>query len=159
MRSGWGALAFVLVCQMAGLIGALTTGTGDSSWYQELEKPAFQPPGWVFGPTWTLLYTLMGVAAWRVWRRGASTPGVRRGLVLFALQLLLNAVWSPVFFGAHRVDLALVILVALTLLVLATSLVFRRVDRPAFLLMLPYLGWVVFATVLNASILHLNGPG
>jgi benzodiazapine receptor len=150
-----GALAFVVGCEAVGLAGAAVTNPG-SDWYRALAKPPFQPPAWVFGPAWTLLYALMGLAAWRVWRRRPA-PGVRRALGLFAAQLALNAAWSPVFFGAHAIGVALAILVALTALVAWTIVAFRRVDRPAAALMLPYLAWLLFATTLNASILRLNG--
>lgn len=157
MRGWIGVVVFVLVCQSAGAIGALTTQTGASSWYAALEKPSFNPPGWVFGPVWTLLYTLMGIAAWRVWRKGVDTPGVRTALILFAVQLVLNAVWSPVFFGAERIDIALAIIAALWAVLIATTVLFFRIDRPAGWMLVPYILWVTFATVLNASILSLNG--
>lgn len=149
-----GALAAVLACEAVGLAGAAVTDPG-SAWYRALEKPPFQPPAWVFGPAWTLLYALMGVAAWRVLRR-REAPGARRALGLFAAQLALNAAWSPVFFGAHAIGAALAILVALDVLVAATVVAFRRVDRTAAVLLLPYLAWVLFATTLNAAILRLN---
>ena len=149
-------IPFVLVCQLAGIVGVLTTETGTSTWYRELAKPSFQPPGWVFGPVWTLLYALMGIAAWRVWRLGVERPGVGRALGLFAVQLLLNAAWSPIFFGAHAIGPALAVLAALWLTLLATIVAFRPLDRIAALLLAPYLAWVTFATVLNASILALN---
>ncbi len=155
-RSAWWILAFVAVCQLAGVLGVVSTETGSSAWYTSLAKPSFQPPGWLFGPVWTLLYTLMGVAAWRVWRLGLQHPGVRGALVLFALQLVLNAAWSPIFFGAHAIGLALGVLSALALVLLVTILAFRRLDRAAAGLLLPYLAWVAFATILNASILSLN---
>lgn len=156
MRSWIGAVVFVLVCQSAGVIGALTTQTGDSSWYMTLDKPSFNPPGWVFGPVWTLLYALMGIAAWRVFRLPRGTPGRTAGLVLFAVQLLLNAIWSPVFFGAERIDLALGIIAALWAVLMATTVLFFKADRPAGWMLVPYILWVSFATVLNASLLSLN---
>lgn len=156
MRGGWGVVAFVVVCELAGVVGVLTTETGTSTWYRELAKPAFQPPGWVFGPVWTLLYALMGVAAWRVWRLARATPGRRRALLLFGLQLALNAAWSPVFFGAQAIAAALVVIVALWGALVATVLAFRRLDRAAALLLLPYLAWVTFAAILNEHILALN---
>jgi tryptophan-rich sensory protein len=155
VRPFLGALGFVLACEAVGLTGAAVTNPG-SDWYRALEKPPFQPPAWVFGPAWTLLYGLMGLAAWRVWRRRAS-PAARRALVLFGAQLAVNAAWSPVFFGAHAVGAALAILVVLTGLVAWTVAAFRRVDRPAAALLLPYLAWLSFATVLNAEILRRNG--
>lgn len=157
MRSWLGAVVFVVICNAAGVIGALTTQTGDSTWYAQLEKPSFNPPGWVFGPVWTLLYTLMGIAVWRVWRRGRATPGVTPAVILFAVQLVLNAIWSPVFFGAERIDLALGVIGALWAVIVGTLVAFARVDRPAAWMLVPYLLWVSFATVLNASLLNLNG--
>lgn len=157
MRSWMGAVIFVLVCQSAGAVGALTTETGSSSWYAALEKPDFNPPGWVFGPVWTLLYTLMGIAAWRVFRRGIGVRNVKAALSLFAVQLILNAVWSPVFFGAQRMDIALGIIAALWAVLIATTVLFFRLNRPAGWMLVPYILWVTFATVLNASLLSLNG--
>lgn len=151
-----GLVLAILVCQSAGGLGVLTTETGSSSWYASLAKPSFQPPGWLFGPVWTTLYTLMGIAVWRVVRVSPRTRGVRWALALFALQLVLNAAWSPVFFGAHAIGAALVILSALALVLVATIVTFWRIDRPAAFLLVPYLAWVSFATILNATILHLN---
>lgn len=149
-----GALAFVVGCEAVGLAGAAVTNPG-SDWYRALVKPSFQPPAWVFGPAWTLLYALMGLAAWRVWQR-RTAPGARTALVLFGVQLAVNAAWSPVFFGAHAVGAALAVIAVLVVLVAATIVAFRRVDRTAAALLLPYLAWVLFATVLNAAILRLN---
>lgn len=156
MRKWATALAFVLVCELVGILGALTTQTGTSDWYRALAKPSFQPPSWVFGPAWTLLYALMGIAAWRIWRRGMDQALVRRALGVFLVQLVLNAAWSPVFFGAHEIGLALAILAALWLALVGTIRAFGLLDRPAAWLLAPYLAWVTFALVLNAAILHLN---
>lgn len=158
-RTAWdrlpGLLLAVVLCEAVGIVGALTTATGDSPWYQALEKPVFQPPSWVFGPVWTVLYALMGIAAWRVWRRRRDVA-VGGAMGLFVVQLVLNGIWTPVFFGAHRIRLALVILVALVVVLTATIRSFRRVDPLAAGLLVPYLLWVLFATVLNASIVALN---
>jgi tryptophan-rich sensory protein len=156
MHTGWGVIPFVLVCELVGVLGAWSTGAGSSDWYRSLAKPAFQPPAWLFGPVWTLLYALMGIAAWRIWRLGADHPGVRLALVLFAVQLALNAAWSPVFFGAQQVGAALVVIVLLWLVLVPTVAAFARLDRPAAGLLLPYLAWVTFAAVLNAAIWKLN---
>jgi tryptophan-rich sensory protein len=156
MKTWWAALAFVLVCQMAGVVGAVTTETGSSGWYQALEKPGFQPPGWVFGPVWTLLYAMMGLAAWRIACLGTARADVRRALLLFGIQLAINAIWSPVFFAWHQVGLALGVLVALWVAIVVTTWAFSRLDRLATALMAPYIAWVSFAVVLNAAILHLN---
>jgi translocator protein len=108
--------------------------------------------GWVFGPVWTILYALMGIAAWRVWKdRGFS--GATVPLSLFAAQLVVNAIWTPLFFGAGLLGWALVDILVLNLLLGATIVAFSRVDRPAGLLLVPYILWVLFATALNAAIL------
>lgn len=149
--------ACILVCQAAGIAGSFFTVSSLGSWYAELVKPAFNPPGWIFGPVWTVLYTLMGVAAWLVWRRGdLSSPPIRSALVLFALQLLLNAAWSVLFFGLRSPGLALVDICALWFAIVATTWAFRPLSAWAAGLMLPYLGWVSFALVLNAAIWRLN---
>ena len=141
----------------AGAIGSLAvTDPGFSTWYASIEKPGFTPPSWVFGPVWTILYLLMGVAAFLVWQKGVGFRLVRTALAWFLVQLVLNASWSPVFFGLHRIGLALVIVVLLWVAIVITMYRFFRVSRPAGMLLIPYLLWVSFATVLNASIWHLN---
>jgi len=146
----------VVVCEAAGVIGALTTDTGRSAWYQGLIKPSFNPPGWVFGPVWTTLYLLMGIAAFLVWREGASRAGVGWALVLFAGQLALNAVWTPVFFGLHSMGGALAIILLMWGAIVATIVAFWPISHAAAMLLIPYLLWVSFATVLNASFWMLN---
>ncbi len=146
-------LPFLAAVAVAALIGA---SFGPDAWYEALEKPVFQPPSWLFGPVWTVLYIAMAVAAWRVWRAGR--PGRGAALTLWTVQLALNALWSPLFFGYHLVAVALVNIVALAVLVLGTLAVFARHDRRAAWLLAPYLAWIAFATLLNASLLVLNGP-
>lgn len=122
-------------------------------WYQGLEKPSWNPPSWVFGPVWTLLYILMGIAVWLVWKeRGFST-----GVYLFIAQLVLNAVWSWLFFGLNRPDLAFYEIIVLWLLILLTMIVFWRARPAAGALFIPYLLWVSFASVLNHTLWKLNG--
>jgi tryptophan-rich sensory protein len=146
---------------LGGIGGAITAGA-IPGWYATLAKPSWNPPSWLFGPVWTVLYVAMGVAAWRVWRAGrtplppAQGPVVRRALIAYGVQLALNASWTPVFFGLKRIDIALVIIVAMLLAIAETTRRFYRVDRRAALLLLPYLAWVAFATVLNARIWQLN---
>ncbi len=141
----------------AGAIGSLAvTGQGFSSWYAAIEKPGFTPPSWVFGPVWTVLYLLMGVAAFLVWQKGLGSAVVRIALVWFLVQLALNAAWTPVFFGLHRIGLAVVVIVLLWAAIVVTMYWFFRVSRPAGTLLVPYLLWVSFAAVLNAAIWHLN---
>ncbi len=159
-RSRWWAvgqvLLFIVVCQLAGVLGVVTSPTGDTAWYRSLAKPVFNPPSWLFGPVWTLLYTLMGVAVYRVWRMDRSRPAVRLALGLFAAQLLLNAIWTPVFFGAQSLAGGAVVIVVLLIVLVITTARFFRLDRWAGSLLVPYVLWVAFATLLNVSILMLN---
>jgi len=141
----------------ASFIGSVATFSGNSfTWYDSLKKPFFTPPGWVFGPAWTLLYLMMGIAAFLVWQKGLSDSRVRIALACFIVQLAFNAAWSVIFFGFHSVGLALLDIVFLWLAILATVISFWRVDRVAAGLLLPYIGWVSFAAILNAGIYLLN---
>ncbi|HYE62096.1 MAG TPA: TspO/MBR family protein [Phycisphaerales bacterium] len=127
------------------------------AWYQSLSKPAWNPPSWVFGPVWTALYATMGVASWLVWRERARRPRhVRAALAAYAVQLALNAAWSPLFFGLRRPDLALIDIVLLWAAIVATVVLFWRVHKAAGAILLPYLAWVTFATALNLTIWRLN---
>jgi len=123
-------------------------------WFDTLHLPWFMPPGWAFGVAWTILYILMGVAVGLV--LASDSPGKRAALTLFAVQLILNLAWSPVFFAAHQIRAALVIIVVLIATVALTILFFWRVRRVAGLLLLPYLAWLLFAAELNFTILRLN---
>ncbi len=157
LRSIFALLGSIALCQLAGLLGALTTSSDPGSWYESLSKPSFNPPSWAFGVVWPVLYTLMGVALWRVWREGTDRTDVRTALALFFSQLIFNAVWSPIFFGLHSIVGGLVVITVLLVLIVLAMRAMGKVDAPAFWLMVPYLLWVAFATVLNASILVLNG--
>lgn len=152
----WVALAlFVVVAQLAGLVGLPFTDTDPGSWYDQLDTPWFTPPGWVFGPMWTTLYALIGVAAWRVWGHHRSRDR-SRALGAWGLQLAVNAVWTPVFFGAEQPWGGLVVITTLVVLVVITIALMARVDRAAAALMLPYLAWISFATLLNGAIALAN---
>jgi benzodiazapine receptor len=124
-------------------------------WYAALRKPSWNPPSWIFGPVWTLLYTLMAVAAWWVWKNG-GWRAQGRPLGLYLLQLALNAAWTPLFFGFHRPDLALIDILLLLAAILVTMAAFFRVSRLAGLLLVPYLAWVSFATILNFTLWWMN---
>jgi benzodiazapine receptor len=152
--------AVVLIALLAaslgvGALGALATAQSVGTWYQTLAKPSFNPPDRVFGPVWTALYVLMAIAAWLVWRR-AGWREARPALALFALQLALNLAWSFLFFGARWIGGALVEIVLLWLAIAATIAAFRRHSAWAAWLMLPYLAWVSFASLLNWSLWRLN---
>jgi translocator protein len=151
----FGLVLFVALCLGIGALGASVVATSVDSWYAGLVKPSFNPPDEVFGPVWTVLYILMAVAAWRVWR-SADWDTTRGPLTLFALQLAINLGWTVVFFGLHKIAAAVAAIVVLDVAVLVTMLAFRSVDRLAALLMLPYVAWVVFATLLNVAIWRLN---
>ena len=146
---------FLALCLGIGALGASVVATSVDTWYAGLVKPSFNPPDEVFGPVWTVLYILMGVAAWRVWR-SADRDTTRGPLTLFALQLAINLGWTVVFFGLQKIASAVATIVVLDVAVLVTMLAFRSVDRLAALLMLPYAMWVAFATVLNVAIWRLN---
>jgi len=146
----------VVVCQLAGVIGGLFTGPAIPTWYASLRKPSFTPPGWVFGPAWVTLYVMMGVAAFLVWRRGLDDPQVRIALVIFVVQLLLNASWSVVFFGQRSPMGGLLVIGLLWVAILLTIIAFARVSSVAALLLVPYILWVSFASVLNGAIVRLN---
>lgn len=146
---------FVGLCLGIGALGASVTATSVATWYPTLAKPSFNPPNAIFGPVWTALYVLMAVAAWRVWRK-VDRDAARGPLAVFALQLAVNLGWSVAFFGLREIGLAVAVILALDLLVLATVLLFRRLDRWAALLLVPYLAWIAFATVLTIAIWRLN---
>jgi benzodiazapine receptor len=149
------ALGFVVGVNVLGAAPALLVGP-DTEWFQGLTLPSLYPPGWAFGVVWTLLFTLLGIAAFLVWRRGTDDRAVRVALGLFAVQMAFNVAWTPAFFGLQAPLVSLAIIAALAVLVVATILAFDRVDRRAALLLVPYLAWVLFATYLNYEIWRLN---
>jgi translocator protein len=150
MKRALGIAVFLAISVGGGLLVGSMSRPGD--WYRDLVKPSFNPPGWVFGPVWTMLYVLIGIAGWRTWQRSPSGTAMR----LWAAQMVLNLAWSPVFFVLHRPSLALAIL----LLLLVTNLAFIaqswRPDRAAAWLFVPYAAWVGFAGLLNGAIVLLN---
>lgn len=154
MRTWIGLVGWLLAAFAAGAVGAVAS-VDAAAFYAQLAKPSWAPPAGVFGPVWSVLYALMGVAAWLVWR----SPGPHRAaLVLFAAQLVANALWSWLFFGWHRGALASVEVLILLALVAATVMAFWRASRPAALLLMPYLAWVGFASVLTWAVWQGN-PG
>ena|SRR5579871_3273411 len=153
--SRWvGLVIVVAICIGVGLLGAIATRQSLIDWYPMLRKPSWNPPSWIFGPVWTTLYIMMAVAAWLIWQ--INGPFHRLGLGLFVVQLILNAFWSPLFFGIRSPGLALIDIIALWIAILATTLVFSRSSRVAAALLLPYLVWVSFATGLNFELWKLN---
>ena len=155
---------FFLICYAVAGLDAVFTVPAIPFWYASLAKPAFNPPNGVFGPVWTALYGLMAIAAWLVWRAPRKPAGElairmsirRQALLLFAVQLVLNALWAPLFFGMRLLLPTFVVILLLWIAIAATTLRFWQIDRFAATLMLPYLAWVGFAGVLNYAIYRLN---
>lgn len=147
--AGW--LAVVAAAAAAGALASVNAGT----FYQQLTLPPWAPPGWVFAPIWNLLYLLMAVSAWLVWR-AEGFSGARTALGLFLVQLAVNALWSWLFFAWRQGAVALAVVILLLVLVVATTAAFRRISRGAAVLLLPYLGWLVFAAALAYSAWRLN---
>jgi benzodiazapine receptor len=154
-------VAFLAISFAVAALGSTATAGNVDGWYADAEKAPWNPPNWLFGPAWTLLYTLMSVAAWLVWRERHRLP-VRGALTLYVVQLVLNALWTPVFFGLYpalgtpALWIALGVILALDVAVLLTMLAFWRVSRVASWLLVPYWAWVLFATTLNAALAALN---
>jgi tryptophan-rich sensory protein len=144
----------LLLPQIAGGLGAFFTLSSVQSWYLTLNKPSWNPPSWLFGPVWTTLYVLMGIACFLIWK--SEHPRKKQVLTLYFLQLFLNFLWSPAFFGVQNPMLGMLVIVPLWAAILACILLFRKINGWAAVLMIPYLIWVSFATVLNATIWYLN---
>lgn len=157
IRSPGKLVVAVILCNLAGILGSLVTITGEGSWYSTILKPSFNPPGFLFGPVWTLLYILMGISLYLVWMEGPARKEVRLALIAFAIQLGLNTLWSFLFFGLQSPFLGLVEIVILWISIVATVILFYRVNRTAAILLIPYLAWVSFATFLTYNIWILNG--
>lgn len=147
----------VSVCLAVGYLSSIVTQSSIETWYPTIEKPSFNPPNWIFAPVWTLLFIAMGISAGLVWDKLESdTELVKKGLLFFAIQLAFNALWSYLFFGLHNVLLASIEIVLLLLLIYETFLIFKKIDKNASYLLIPYMLWVGFATILTISIYVLN---
>lgn len=146
----------VLPVAAASLTGALMTAPNIPTWYAGLAKPFFAPPNWLFGPAWAILYTLIALALWRVLGLAPGTPGRAGAIAAFLAQLLLNAAWTPVFFGLHSPKGGLAVIVLLLVTILLTIRRFWPLDRVAAGLLVPYAAWVTFATALTAEVARLN---
>lgn len=152
------------VSELAGIIGSFFTISAIPTWYAGLVKPTFNPPAWVFGPAWTTLYALMGIAAFLIWKNGWERKDVRTALGVFGIQLFLNAIWSIIFFGStsltinglNNIGIAFIDIILLWFAIVWTMVVFYKISKPAAWLLVPYLLWVSFASYLNYSIWILN---
>ncbi len=143
-------------CQLVGLLGTPFTISAIPTWYASLAKPLFAPPNWIFGPVWTLLYALMGASFYLVWKQGWKKKTARMARNYFLVQLALNFIWSPVFFGLRAPLLGLLVILAMWLAIVMTIRRFYPLSKTAAWLLVPYVLWVSFATLLNASIVYLN---
>lgn len=146
----------ILISEAAGIIGSVFTSPSIPTWYAGIIKPTFSPPNWVFGPVWTTLFALMGIASYIVWKKGFERRDVRIALGMFALQLILNVTWSLIFFGLQNPALAFLEIIALWLAIALTIVSFYRINKNAAYLLIPYILWVSFAMFLNYTIWSLN---
>lgn len=146
----------IIICQLAGLIGSFFTASSIDTWYAALQKPGFNPPDWIFGPVWVALFVLMGISLYLVWEKGIKAKGVKTALIFFGMQLLLNMLWSIIFFGLQSPLYASIEIIILWLAILFTILKFYKISKPAAYLLVPYILWVSFAVVLNISIVIIN---
>lgn len=145
-----------IICLLAGAIGSLFTYPAIPTWYAALNKPFFSPPNWIFGPVWTALYIMMGASAYLIWKKRKEGIEAIKGLIIFAGQLFLNGMWSIVFFGYKDLFFGLLVIVLLWALILMCIIQFNKLSRNAALLLVPYIVWVSFATLLNAAVWLLN---
>ena len=146
----------IVICEMIGFLGSFFTQPAIADWYADLEKPSFNPPDWIFAPVWTFLYALMGISAYLIWIRGFEKTEVKIALVIFSIQLILNLLWSFLFFQLHSPFYAFIEIIVLWLFILLTAMSFLKIHRIAGFLLLPYLFWVTFAAILNFYIYRLN---
>jgi benzodiazapine receptor len=148
----------IVICEGAGFIGAIFTMPKIATWYTTLRKPVFQPPNWLFGPAWTTLFLLMGIALFLVWNKGLPFASIRTAIIFFVVQFALNILWNVLFFGLQSPLAGLIEISVLWVSILLTIIYFWQISPPAGILLLPYIGWVSFATLLNAAIVYLNRP-
>ena len=150
-------IVVLMTCLVVGYLSGMVTRDSITTWYPTLVKPSFNPPNWIFAPVWTILYIMMGVAGGMVWNRmEQDAESVKKAFMFFIIQLALNAIWSLLFFYLHNPFLSLIEIVLLWLLIFETYTQFKKIDKVAGMLLIPYLAWVSFAMVLNGSIWWLN---
>lgn len=150
------AIIAISIPLIVGATSGFFTVTGVESWYQTIQKPSWNPPGWIFGPVWTALYIMMGIALFLVWKEDTSEELKKIALALFAVQLILNFFWSFIFFNQQQPGWALVEIIAMWFFILLTLFAFAQVNKTAAWLLVPYISWVSFATILNYTIWQLN---
>lgn len=146
----------ILLPVATGAVSGLFTVTGTGSWYQAISKPSWNPPGWIFGPVWTTLYVMMGIALYLVWKAETPAGAKKKAMILFAIQLFLNFLWSFIFFNQQEIGWALAEIILLWIFILFTIFAFGRINKTAAWLLVPYISWVSFAGILTYSIWKLN---
>lgn len=146
----------VLICEVTGFVSGWLSNSGRDPWFDTIRKPEWNPPGWIFGPVWTTLYLLMGIALYIIWNSNAPKTQKQNALWLFAIQLFLNFWWSMIFFRFHLLGWALVEIIMLWISILLTILAFSKISKTAAWLLVPYIAWVSFATLLTYTIWSLN---
>lgn len=156
VRDIYKVIISIIGCELVGLAGTPFTIGSIPTWYAQLIKPPFSPPNWIFGPVWIILYFLMGLSAYLIWREDSKSKKIKIALYLFLLQLFFNFLWSFIFFGLHQPFLALIDIVVLFVALILTMIKFNKISKFAMYLLLPYALWVAFATLLNVSIVILN---
>ena len=152
----WRLIAFIIICELAGAVGSLFTAPSIPGWYSSLAKPDFAPPNWIFAPVWTILFALMGIAAFLVWRKGIHLKEVKIAIYAFGVQLALNIIWSAIFFGLRSPGLAFAEVILFLAAIVVSAFLFFRISKPAGWLFVPYIIWVSFASYLNFMIWRLN---
>ena len=146
----------IFVCQLAGIIGSIFTARAVPRWYATLSKPWFTPPSWVFAPVWITLYTMMGISFYLVLKQGIKLKDIRIPGIIFIIQLILNSLWSIIFFGMRQPYFAFVEIIVLLIFIFLTIITFFKVSKTAGYLLIPYIAWVFFAAILNYAIWQLN---
>lgn len=146
----------ILICQSAGVIGSIFTSKSVNSWYKQLNTPSFNPPSWLFGPVWLILYSMMGFSLYMVYEKGFEKREVKVAVIFFIVHLVVNALWSFIFFGLRNPGAAFACIIILLAMIIISIILFFKVDKTASYLLIPYLLWVSFASVLNYSIWKLN---
>lgn len=149
-------ISAIIICQAAGLLGSIFTAQSVGTWYLTIQKPSFNPPGWVFGPVWTLLFLLMGISLYLVWQKKKKIVIRNQALIFFAIQWILNIAWSYFFFYLQNPLAGLIEILILWLFILLTLIYFYKLSKTAAYLLIPYLGWVSFAAILNYYLYLLN---
>jgi tryptophan-rich sensory protein len=146
----------IAISELAGILGTVFTSSSIPTWYATLQKPSFNPPNWIFGPVWTMLFLLMGIALFLVWQKGTHRKEVKLATIIFGTQLVLNTFWSIIFFGLQSPRYAFVEIIFLWIAIVATIITFYKISKPAAGLLVPYILWVSFAAYLNYTIWMLN---